>query len=300
MKKKKVALIGSTSFLVSNLAPFLNSEDYTLSFFGRKPNGDFPEAPFHLFNYPETTLDFEPLLQSDIIVFASSLGVQHGQNDPADHVYEVNAFLPSKLLLFLEKNNFKGSIFTFGSYSEIGKNNLEYTSFSEEELINSPYSVANAYAGSKRVLTHFIHNNSFSFSYYHLILPTIYGPGENKNRLIPYIIDSIRSNKEMSLTQGEQIRQYIYIEDLSKLIKEMSKTLPDSGIYNVFAAETLKIKEVIEKIFSHLKGNKNLIRTNTRREDVAMNSLILNSSKLEKIISFKPSVLIEDSIEKYN
>ncbi len=300
MEKKKVALIGSTSFLVSNLAPFLKSDEYLLSFFGRKPNADFPNAEFHLFDYPQAPLNFEMLLQKDIIVFASSLGVQHGQNDPADHIYDVNAFLPSKLLLYLENNNFKGGIFTFGSYAEIGKNALENTSFSEEELLNSTFPVANAYAGSKRVLSHFIHNNSFSFPYYHLILPTIYGPGENKNRLIPYLINGIKNNKEMSLTQGEQIRQYIYIEELSKLIIEIIKTLPASGIYNVFAAETLKIKEVIEKIFSRLNGNKNLIQPNTTREDVAMKSLILNASKLEKIISFKPSVLIEDSIEKYN
>jgi len=300
MQKKTAALIGSTSFLISHLAPVLASNNFDIHFFGRKVNPQFPNATFTKFDYPDFPLDFTILEKFDLIVFASSLGVQHGINEPKEWIYDVNTFLPSRLLLHLDKVAYKGCIFTFGSYAEIGKNNLESTAFNEEELISSPFPVANDYAGSKRMLTSFIFNNSFNFPYYHLILPTIYGEGENKNRLIPYLINGIKNNQEMTLTAGEQTRQYIYIGDMVQVILEMIQTLPQSGIYNAPATETLKIKDVIDRVFLRLKGDKNLIKSNNNRGDVAMKSLILNSSKLLKKLKFKASVNIEEAVDLYN
>ena len=300
MQKKKVALIGSTSFLVSHLAPLFSSASFELHFFGRKKNNNFPNEAFYLFDYPNTSLDFSILDKMDIIVFASSLGVQYGVVDPKDWMYEVNTFLPSRLLLHLDKVGFKGTVFTFGSYAEIGKNNLENTAFTEEDLVKSTFPGSNEYGGSKRMLSSFIFNNHFNFSNYHLILPTIYGEGENENRLIPYLINGIKNKKEMILTAGEQTRQYIYIGDMVQVIFEMLSTLPPSGIYNAPAVNTLTIKEVIDKVFSHLNGDRKLINTNSGRNDVAMKALILDSSKLSKVVKYQWKVTIEQAIEKYN
>jgi len=45
-----------------------------------------------------------------------------------------------------------------------------------------------------------------------------FGPFEQKNRLIPAIICSLLANKKQGLTKGEQVRDYLYIEDVASAI----------------------------------------------------------------------------------
>ncbi|MFZ9848776.1 MAG: NAD-dependent epimerase/dehydratase family protein [Flavobacteriales bacterium] len=298
MGNQKIHVIGSGSFLASNLIPLLRKNEKNIVHFGRKNTAQNNEL-FHLFQHPNSPLDLSILLQADVIIYAASLGVQSGDNSPSEWIHEVNTNIPSNIFTFLQKNNFKGSIFTFGSYFEIG-NNANEISFDESDIISSSLPAANIYTESKRNLTRFIHQNTFDFTHYHLILPTIYGENENKNRLIPYLVNGLQAKQKITLTQGTQIRQYLYVEDLCHLIAQtIEKPIP-SGIYNVSPFETIKVRDLVNKIVNLLNASSNSIEFNSiERQDLSMKALLLNCHKLEKACSWQPKYSLEEIIHKY-
>jgi nucleoside-diphosphate-sugar epimerase len=47
-----------------------------------------------------------------------------------------------------------------------------------------------------------------------LRLFNVYGVGDYDNKFIPFLINSIKSGADVKMTLGEQIKDYIYIEDI--------------------------------------------------------------------------------------
>ena len=104
------------------------------------------------------------------------------------------------------------------------------------------------------------------------------------NRLIPYIISGARLGKALHFTQGEQLRQYTFIDDIVSVIRSLLGKA--SGIYHVTNKETVSVKEVIletvsqvEKIF---KIKPTLHFDLPRRRDTEMDYLAVNPEKLLK------------------
>ena len=94
----------------------------------------------------------------------------------------------------------------------------------------------------------------------------IYGPGQlNFTALIPDTIKSCILNKRFIIrSNGESIRDFVYIDDIVDLYKLLSKNLyinPKKFSGEVFNAGTNvrhKIKDIIKEIFEHAKKKKEL------------------------------------------
>ena len=76
-----------------------------------------------------------------------------------------------------------------------------------------------------------------------------------KNRLIPYVVSSCIKNKNFNCSDGEQLRDFLYIEDFSNLILKILKDKKKirSGVYNVGTGKPVKVRYVINKINKILK-----------------------------------------------
>lgn len=57
-------------------------------------------------------------------------------------------------------------------------------------------------------------------SFLHFILPTIYSEYEDQNRLIPYMLRAIKNGEKLSFTSGEQVRQYLYVDEVPRMIED--------------------------------------------------------------------------------
>lgn len=96
-------------------------------------------------------LDYDILMQSEMIVYASGAGVQAALSTPSSLMYALNVNAPIEITLQLKKREYKGIYVSFGSYMEIGLNDEDGRAFTEEEVICSSLPVTNDYALSKRL-----------------------------------------------------------------------------------------------------------------------------------------------------
>ena len=86
------------------------------------------------------------------------------------------------------------------------------------------------------------------FPYVVLRLYQIYGPNQKRNRLIPNVISSCLDSKEFNCTDGNQIRDFMHVSDLTSLIKKILGSSIRKKIYNVGSGKPTKVKNVINKI----------------------------------------------------
>ena len=82
----------------------------------------------------------------------------------------------------------------------------------------------------------------------------IYGPADlNFDRLIPHIIKSLITNKQPIIrSDGNFLREYIYVEDLIKYLLMLSKNKSEEHIFNIGSGQVFSVNDVYKKISSLL------------------------------------------------
>ena len=87
----------------------------------------------------------------------------------------------------------------------------------------------------------------------------IYGPGQDINRLIPYVIKNCIENNNFPCSTGLQYRDFIYIDDAINLIfKSLIKKI-EGEIFNICSGKPVKVKQIINFIKRKInKGKRNL------------------------------------------
>jgi len=292
-----VSVIGATGFLGIAVRAYLKDTGYNVLAFSKRPVELFQNEQWF---ESDVTRDFpfEKLLQQDLIFYCAGMGVQSGVPVDKKNLYLVNTYFPIALAEYLEENNFTGTLVTFGSYFEIGSNN-ENKKFTEEQIVFSSHAVPNAYCVSNRLFTKYVHDSKMLLKHLHFILPTIYGEHENSNRLIPYIINGIKNKQTLSFTAGQQVRQYLYVHDLVKIIFMISGRLA-AGIYNVPASNTLTVKELAHTIARNFNFSLNeAVFSTASRGDTSMLYLQLDAAVLEAMLPGFHYTPIEEVIPKY-
>ena len=87
-------------------------------------------------------------------------------------------------------------------------------------------------------------NKKFNFPVTILRLYLVYGPHQDTNRLIPITITNALNNKKFNCSKGNQLRDFIYIDDLINVILKVLKNKKlDGEIINI-GSKTYKCKKV--------------------------------------------------------
>lgn len=292
-----VSLIGTNGLLSSSIGWFCNQKGYKLNTYGRS------KSKYHMYdNFTEIDLlkemlDIKKIAESDVIIYAAGAGIQFHLNENPDEVYKLNVSIPVQLCNSLKRTGFKGVFITFGSYFEIGENVFDKF-FTETDLLQSQLKAPNDYIISKRMLSRYFSSFQAKFTFLHFILPTIYGETESNYRLIPYTLKSITENRDLSLTSGEQVRQYIYIHDVANIL--FNSINLTSGIYNVGGVEEFSVRQLVTKLFEF--SNKDIpenIFGKAERVDTGMKILKLDGTKLSKSINYEATTKIAEVYYKY-
>jgi nucleoside-diphosphate-sugar epimerase len=85
----------------------------------------------------------------------------------------------------------------------------------------------------------------------------VYGPGEPKERLIPYIVEAAKAGQSITLTGCEQIRDFMFIDDLVAAIAavvEKSSKEPGARFLNVGTGRPTTLKELVISTDKQLKS----------------------------------------------
>ena len=91
-----------------------------------------------------------------------------------------------------------------------------------------------------------------------LRLYQVYGPNQDKNRLIPIIIDSCKNNKSFPCSSGVQLRDFLFVDDLIDAILRCLDKKVEGKIINIGSGKIIKVKKIISQIVNFYKAGKPL------------------------------------------
>jgi len=74
-----------------------------------------------------------------------------------------------------------------------------------------------------------------------------YGPFEHGQRLVPSVICSLLSNQIAKVTKGEQIRDFLHVEDVAQAIWTIAQS-DVSGPVNIGSGQPVSVRDVVTKI----------------------------------------------------
>ena len=126
----------------------------------------------------------------------------------------------------------------------------------------------------------------------------VYGPYQKFDRLVPHVIKNCLRNNNFNCTQGNQLRDFLYIDDfVNLLVKILRSKKVKSGIYNVGYGKPIKVNLIINKINSLVGKGKPIFGKIKMRKD-EINSLYPNIKKIKKRLKWRPKINLEKGLKK--
>ena len=165
---------------------------------------------------------------------------------------------------------------------------------------NAPVRPDNPYGASKASIETYLQTYNAVFGFDSIILRYFnpYGPGENhqpETHAIPNFIRATLSKKPIPLYwKGEQIRDFIYIEDLAQAHIDVLN-LTGHQIFNVGTETGVKVKDVIDEIFKIVGYKVPVDDLGRRPGDVAAN--YASSKKLAKAVNWRTKTSLPEGLK---
>lgn len=300
----KISIIGANGMLSVALTKFYFKKfGASVDVYGLDAPISYECDNFYQVNLLKDKLDYDRLIKSDVIIYASGAGVQAALQTDSSLMYALNVNAPIETTLQLKKHGYKGIYVSFGSYMEIGLNNVDGKSFTEDEVICSNLPVTNDYGLSKRLYGRYMNDFTADYTFYHFILPNMFSEDDLKpgTRLVPYTLQYLqdyingKNPTEPSFSAGQQTRQFITLEEMINTVdKALCQQIP-SGVYNIGGGEFLSIRNLIERLFAiyNVPCKVEFFGQEVRR-DGDIKSLRLDGNKLLNALGYLPNARIED------
>ena len=168
--------------------------------------------------------------------------------------------------------------------------------FTEE----TPYNPQNPYSASKAASDHFVtaFGNTYGLPVVITNCSNNYGPRQNKEKLIPKTINNILEGKKIPVyAQGQNIRDWIYVEDHCRAILEVWYGGGVGQKYNVGGECEVANIDLVKTIIRLMGASEDLIEFVDDRPGHDLRYAIDNA-KIKNTVAFKPQHTLEEGLLK--
>ncbi|HKQ05058.1 MAG TPA: NAD(P)-dependent oxidoreductase [Blastocatellia bacterium] len=245
---KRVLVTGGTGFIGRHLIGLAEGggiEIHNVSLTGRAPSADY--------NYQVDLCERERLrallleVSPHAIIHLAAAGASPGRGTLAT-MLKANVIGAENLLAAAEALTDRPLIVFAGS-------GLEYTPQDRPFVETDPAVPLSAYGVAKAAASLCAHFYASRLPITLLRIFDVYGPGDSEPRLVPYIVARSRRGEPIELTGCEQVRDYVYVQDVAEAFWR-ALLLPPAGrlrILNLGAGHAIRLRTLIETIAAILR-----------------------------------------------
>ncbi len=284
MNNKKILITGATGFLGSNLLKQLLKQGHEISILKRSTSDLFrlKDVIQEIVSYNLDEISIDDCLhhvKPNIVIHCAT---DYGRkNVEPSTIIDANLILPLKLLELCRKYKVECFINT-DTYLDKG---------------------INYYSLSKKQFGEWLNTYSNDLICVNVILEHFYGPFDDKTKFVSYIVQNFLTNiNEIDLTQGEQKRDFIYVDDVVSAFTTVIDNIPNmtKGIYNygIGTNQQIKIKDLV-LLIQTLTNNKTT-QLNFGKIPYRVNEIMdsnIDTSAIRKL-GWSTKYSIEQGIEK--
>jgi len=136
----------------------------------------------------------------------------------------------------------------------------------------------------------------FSAAWGRIFLP--YGPGDEPRRLLPSLLMALGGGRSIDVTDGSQIRDFVYATDVADLLVRLLETPEATGTYNIGTGHGTTVRQVIERVARHFHALE-FVHFGARpgRKDEPP-VLVADMCKVERVLGWRAAISIEKGLEQ--
>ncbi len=131
-------------------------------------------------------------------------------------------------------------------------------------------------------------------------LATVYGPGEMPPRLLPSLMVAARSGEPVELTDGRQLRDFTYVEDVARgLLRIGLLPVVDGGILNLSTGKLGSVRSFVESAGKVLGIGPDKLRFGAlpqRADEVHQGRLEVG--RLRDLVGWVPSTSVSEGVRE--
>lgn len=259
----KILVSGGSGFIGRNFINHFIKTNPEIMIIGR--NIDFISNN----NVKKIILDFNENIQSfqKIIDFNPDCFVHLAWEGIPDYSHELskrNYINTMRFIKFLITSTDCSKIISSGTCWEYNDGNLEGCCY--EDFAINPQKSFSIYKNKiyKEIYSLSIkHNITFNW----LRIFYAYGIGQRKDSIIPTLINQIKNKKEINVNFPSNINDYIYIDDIVRILSIFVSDNISSGIYNIGSGVGTEVQDLIKIIDNQINGNNSFSRNYLNKID---------------------------------
>ena len=245
MEKEILYLIGGSGFIGKTLVRCL-SPYYQITVFDKYIDYDFfccyPEVATVVMNLATEKIAAEYPTPSFIINLASIVTAERDLS-------LFDGLISSNLKILLNLyDRFKGDdslrlFIQFGSSEEYGSEGSPFVE-TQRERPNSPYALVKQLTTNTAIMLY----DNYGFPTMVVRPGNLFGPGQNKSKFIPYVIEQLRKGEPLNVSPCEQRRDFIHVDvfslDIHGLLKHADRVV--GQIVNVSSGQSISLRQIID------------------------------------------------------
>ncbi|MEH6347739.1 MAG: NAD-dependent epimerase/dehydratase family protein [Bermanella sp.] len=245
MHSKIAVLTGGGGYIGNRLTKHLSSEGWGLILVVRSGSSinsypDTPNCRFVEYDGTQSSLNNIKVDSSLPVVFFHLATSAYINNEltGVDELLASNILFGTHLLAYMAENKLSNIVVaeSYWQFDEVGRLNG-----------NTLYSAAKS--AFSFLLQYFTKYNMSSIS---LVLYDVYGPVDNRGKLINALIDSANSQSEIELTSGKQLLDYVFIDDVVRAFCVAGDSLLASvnkgGSFNRYTVRSMEERNLQEYV----------------------------------------------------
>lgn len=290
--KDKILITGSTGFVGKHLVEKLFNEGHTILEITRNKTksselfGDMTsKIEVNDISFNNKIIEFDP----NVVVHLASYLTSSDKWDDVEKLIESNILFLSKLLNTVSKLNLDLFINT-GTFAEY---------FKGDDDFNPAYFYAATKTASRSILNYYA--NAYNFKQSTVVPYTIYGGNDSSKKIIDLIFESTETEKKLELSPGEQVLDFIHIDDVTSFYQHLikhKKKIPNKTNFKLgtgIGHNLQQVSSIIESV-TNKKTNINWGGKEYRQSDVMY--AVANLHEIKDKLTWKPKISITEGIRK--
>ena len=290
-KGKRILVTGGSGFIGVNLIKKLKELGAQIENFDLLLGFDIQN---------EKQLESTAKKQFEIIYHLAGFSGSSQSNLSGSKCFKINTLATANLLEFLAKYSPLTKLIISSSRLEYGK--PVYLPVNEDHPTNptSFYGLSRLLATQMALIYH--QKNHLAVTVFRT--SNVYGSHPKSKfsgfNIINYFIDLARQNKTLTIFgDGQQLRDYIFIDDLIEAFILAISPKAGGQIYNLGFGQGIRLKDMARLIVKKVgKGNLKFIKWPKDYQEVETGSYITDITKIKKELDFVPKVDFEEGILK--
>ena len=292
--KKKILIPGGTGFIGYHLSVFLSKQGWIVHSLSKSK----PKNSRRVHNVKYIYCDIR-----------SKSNLKKKLDNYYDYIVNLSGYVDHSKNSSIIKTHFNGcknlvDNFTtkkIKKFVQIGSS-IEYGALKspQDEKFLKKKNTNSVYGNAKLATTLFLlkqyKNKGFPVTILRLYL--VYGPNQDENRIIPFVIKKSLQGSRFNCSPGHQLRDFTYIDDVILAIyKSLISKKSNGELINIGNGKPIKIKLLIKTIIKKIgKGVPIFSKLNLRSDEIL--KLYPNILKAKKVLKWTPKIDLKKGLSK--